>query len=94
MSFSTHSLRPETVLGLAQQLFGADTEGYILGIRGYAFNEFEESLSEGARANLAAAAAFVEQLCRQGRFAQAADDGCQENNRASSAVPVATMADK
>ena len=74
LSFSTHSLRPEAVLGLARQLFGARTEGYILGIRGYAFNEYDESLTAQGRANLAAALAFIERACRQGSFAQLAAD--------------------
>ena len=74
LSFSTHSLRPEAVLDLARQLFGARTEGYILGIRGYAFNEYGESLTAQGRANLAAAVAFIERVCRQGSFAQFAAD--------------------
>jgi hydrogenase maturation protease len=73
MTFSTHSLKPAAVLGLARQAFGAETEGYMLGIRGYAFNEYEESLSERARANLAEAARFIERLSRSGDFAEAAD---------------------
>ena len=72
LSFSTHSLRPAAVLGLARQVFGARTQGYMLGIRGYAFNEFEESLSERARANLAEAAAFIERICRSNAFDSAA----------------------
>ncbi len=72
LSFSTHSLRPEAVLGLASELFGARPEGYLLGIRGYAFDEYDETLTERGRANLAAAAAFVERVCRDGSFAQAA----------------------
>lgn len=74
MSFSTHSLRPAAVLGLARQIFGAETEGYILSIRGYVYNEYEESLSERARANLVEAAAFIERVCRTGAFAQAAGE--------------------
>ncbi len=73
LTFSTHSLSPAGVLGLARQLFRAQTEGYILGIRGYAFNEYMESLSERARANLRAAAAFLERVCREGCFAEAAE---------------------
>ncbi|HSW46247.1 MAG TPA: hydrogenase maturation protease [Phycisphaerae bacterium] len=75
ISFSTHSLRPEAVLGLAHDLFGARTEGYVLGIRGYDFNEFNESLSGRARANLELAAVFTEQVCREGDFARAAGAG-------------------
>lgn len=69
MSFSSHSASPEGVLGLAGDLFGAHPEGYVLGIRGYEFNEFGEGLSERARANLAAALAFVEPLILNRTFA-------------------------
>jgi hydrogenase maturation protease len=68
LGFSTHALQPEAVLGFARQLFGARTNGYTLGIRGYAFNEYGESLTDQARANLAAAVAFIRRVCRQGSF--------------------------
>lgn len=68
LGFSTHVLQPEAVLGFAQQLFGARTDGYTLGIRGYAFNEYGESLTDQARANLAAAVAFIGRVCEQGGF--------------------------
>ena len=58
-SFSTHSVEPETVMALARDLFGADARGYALGIRGYHFHEFGETLSEEARENLAAALRFI-----------------------------------
>ncbi len=67
-SFSTHSVEPAAVLGLARQMFSARTEGYILGIRGYDFNEFGERLSDRARANLDAAVAFIEPMLRSGSF--------------------------
>lgn len=57
-SFTSHSVEPEAVMALAQRLFGARTQGYVLGIRGYDFDGFGERLSEGARRNLAAAVAF------------------------------------
>lgn len=74
MSFSTHSVSPEAVLGLAHQLFGARTRGYVLGIRGYRFNEFEESLSAEARSNLAAAQAFLERTIRENALEEALDE--------------------
>jgi hydrogenase maturation protease len=58
-SFSTHSVEPEAVLALARDLFQADTRGYALGIRGYHFHEFGETLSDEARGNLAAALRFI-----------------------------------
>jgi hydrogenase maturation protease len=75
LGFSTHALQPEAVLGLAQQLFGAQTDGYTLGIRGYAFNEYEESLSDRGRANLAAAVAFIRRVCEHGSFRELAARG-------------------
>lgn len=60
-SFTTHSVSPEQALGLARKLFGARTQAYVLAIRGYEFNEYEERLSERARANLAEAVRFLRQ---------------------------------
>jgi len=68
LGFSTHALQPEAVLGFAHQLFGARTDGYTLGIRGYAFNGYGESLTDQGRANLTAAVAFVRRVCGQGNF--------------------------
>ncbi len=75
LGFATHSLQPEVVVGLARQLFGARTDGYALGIRGYAFNDYQESLTDRARANLAAAVAFVQRVCEQGSFFELAANG-------------------
>ncbi len=75
LSFTSHCLDPPAVLALARELFGARTEGYVLGIRGYAFNEFGESLSRRARANLASALAFLEPVLRRGTFREAAGRG-------------------
>jgi hydrogenase maturation protease len=67
-SFSSHSVEPAEVLGMARALFGARTRGYALGIRGYAFDEFGERLSERAEANLAAALRFLARWLRTGRL--------------------------
>lgn len=67
-SFSSHSVRPDAVLGLAHTLFGGATEGYVLGIRGHAFNEFGEHLSPEARANLDAAYEFLVTSLQRNRF--------------------------
>ncbi|MFC1561290.1 hydrogenase maturation protease, partial [Candidatus Latescibacterota bacterium] len=45
-SFSSHSVEPETVLGLSKDLFNASTEAYILGIRGYSFDMFNETMTK------------------------------------------------
>ena len=39
-SFSTHVMEPATVLGLARDVFGASPAGYLLGVRGYEFDDF------------------------------------------------------
>ena len=64
--FSTHSVAPEAVLGLAEELFGARAEGYVLALRGYEFSEFREALSPQAETNLAAAVTFIETALRAG----------------------------
>jgi hydrogenase maturation protease len=70
--FSSHVVEPEGVLALARQLFGATTEAYVLGIRGYVFDEFGETISGQARANLASALGFLERVIRAGSFGEAA----------------------
>ena len=75
LSFSSHSVEPRAVLSLAKELFNAEPEGYVLGIRGYAFNEFGETLSEKARANLAAAVTYVASAVRGGHFREVCPEG-------------------
>lgn len=72
VTFSTHSVQPAGVLALARELFAAYTAGYVLAIRGYAFDEFGEGLSADARANLAAASEFIERVLRQRTFSECA----------------------
>jgi len=83
LGFSSHGCQPEAVMALARELFRADTKGYILGIRGYEFNEFREALSHGAKANLAAATEFLVKVLRGRDFEPAA--GKKEKNRRSRA---------
>ncbi len=59
LSFSSHSVEPAVLLHLAQTLFDAKTRGYILGIRGYEFNEFGERLSDAAAENLEKALQYI-----------------------------------
>ena len=61
-SFTTHDVAPEQVLGLAHTLFGGMARGFVLGIRGYEFNELGERLTPRAGQNLASALAFLAQL--------------------------------
>jgi len=72
-SFSTHVIEPGSVLGLAMELFEAETPGYCLGIRGYEFNEFGERLSSTAEKNLTAAVEFSMQLLETRKFEAAVD---------------------
>ncbi len=72
ISFSTHSVSPAAVLGLAQYCFKAKVPGYALGIRGYEFDGFGEGLSEGARGNLRLALAFLIEAIHNGDLEAAA----------------------
>jgi hydrogenase maturation protease len=71
---SSHGVEAEEVLALAGQLFDARPEAYVLGIRGYEFNRFEEGLSERGRANLEAARDFLIRIIREKSFAEAVTD--------------------
>jgi len=66
-SFTTHAMRPEAVLALAADTLGWGGAGYLLGIRGYAFNEYREELSGPARENLLAATHWLTRALRSGR---------------------------
>ena len=68
MSFTSHSVQPGRLLGLAEELFGSTASAYALGIRGYQFDAFGETLSEGAERNLAAALEFMTTMLRNGAF--------------------------
>lgn len=71
-AFSTHALAPGVLLGLAHEHFGCRTMGFVLGIRGYEFNEFGEKLSPRAQHNLEAAADHMDRVLRDGSLANAA----------------------
>jgi hydrogenase maturation protease len=66
MSFSTHHVSPEAVVALARDMFNASPEAYVIGIRGYDFNEFGQRLSGGAQANLTAALTFFQETVSRG----------------------------
>ncbi len=65
VSFCSHSVSPGQVYNLAQSLFNAETQAFVLGIRGFEFNEFGERLSEKAKANLEQALMFFQTLAEQ-----------------------------
>ena len=58
-SFSTHSVSPQAVLRLAEDLFQAQTRAYLLGITGFEFVEIQEKLTDMASANLDHAEEFI-----------------------------------
>lgn len=68
----SHEVSPGEVVSLALTLFGATTQAYLLGIRGYEFNNFGEQLSDVARNNLAAAVDFLSSVIHKGNFDEAA----------------------
>ena len=72
VSFSSHSVAPAAALALAEELFEARGPGYVLGIRGYEFNEFGQWLSERAQTNLVAAVDFIGAVLTTGAFEEAA----------------------
>lgn len=72
LGFTSHSVRPEAVLVMAREMFDSEAEAYMLGIRGYEFNQFAEGLSTPARRNLRAALEFIEPVLRGRTFRQAA----------------------
>lgn len=59
LSFTSHSVRPSALLALTRELFGAEPEAWLIGIRGYDFDSFDEGLSRRALANLATAVDYL-----------------------------------
>jgi len=66
MEFTTHSLAPEGVLGLAHEVFGARTRGFSVGVRGYDFHDYREELSGEARRNLEETASWLAEALAPG----------------------------
>lgn len=54
ITFTSHLLKPETLLAIADQQFGKSPEAHLLSIHGYQF-DFQEGLSQPATDNLALA---------------------------------------
>lgn len=71
--FTTHSLAPEAVVGIARDVLGAAPRAYVLAIRGERFDGYGEELSPAAARRLGAAAGFLTGFLRRG--APAADTG-------------------
>lgn len=77
LSFTTHSVTPECLLGLAQELFDAHVGAYKLGIRGYVFDGFGEALSAPANRNLNEAVQFLLSLLSGSSFGKSAQAAIQ-----------------
>jgi len=58
ITFTTHSMSPESVLALAKDIYNKDIEAYVLAIRGYEW-EFNENFSPGAVKNFNEAYHFL-----------------------------------
>lgn len=58
IAFTSHLLKPETVLAIAEQQFGARPQAYLLAIRGYEF-AFCEGLTDRAARNLERAVSLL-----------------------------------
>jgi hydrogenase maturation protease len=58
LDFTSHLVRPETILAMAGHYFGKMPEAFLLAIRGYEF-EFVEAITPEADGNLRAAAAML-----------------------------------
>lgn len=61
VAFTSHLVKPETLLAIVEQHLGKSPEAYLLGIRGYEF-EFDEGLTACAKQNLLQA---VEEVCQR-----------------------------
>ena len=58
VEFTSHLVRPEAILAMAERYYGATPQAFLLGIRGYAF-EFIEALTPVATENLRLAVAML-----------------------------------
>ncbi len=67
-SFSSHSVSPEGVLGLAEELFQAKSEAYMLAVRGYSFDMFDEKMTVKALENKREAVRFLRSILESGSF--------------------------
>ncbi len=70
MSFSSHSISADALMAMAEDLLSSTADAYMLGIRGYEFNEFGEGISSHAEKNLHAALAFLKQALVDRNFAK------------------------
>ena len=60
IEFTSHIVRPETILAIARQYFGRSPRAFLLAIRGYEF-AFVEALTQTATDNLREAVAMLKE---------------------------------
>ena len=58
ITFTSHSVSPESILAICEDHLKKSPQAWLLGIRGYSF-EFEEGLTPEAQANYEAAFSFL-----------------------------------
>ena len=63
IAFTSHLVKAEALLAIADQYYGKSPEAYLVGIRGYEF-EFLEGLTDRASGNLAEAMALIRRRIR------------------------------
>jgi hydrogenase maturation protease len=56
--FTTHTISPDSLMALCNELYGTTVPAYILAIRGYGW-EFNEPMTDKAENNMRAAYAFL-----------------------------------
>jgi len=66
LEFTSHLVRPEAILAMALQYYGARPRAFLLGIRGFEF-EFIEALTPGAADNLGLAVRMLKERLRTPR---------------------------
>lgn len=76
--FSSHSCSPEGVLAIARDLFGHEPTAYVMGIRGYDFNEYDQRLSDAATSNLDQAVEALERMLREGTIDEIRPEGYEQ----------------
>jgi len=69
-SFSSHSISADALTAMAADLFSSKAEAYMLGIRGYEFNGYDERISSKAMKNLDEALVFMMQMLKNRDFAK------------------------
>jgi hydrogenase maturation protease len=79
MSFSSHSISADALMAMAEDLLNSRAEAYMLGIRGYEFNQFGERISPKALENLDSALDFMKQALEDCNFGNYVTRNTAEN---------------